>query len=659
MGLRHQALHGMLANPDVSPFKVIEKPSEQQDWILIDHLIVTHTVRESDYRESEPEMSVARMASYFASWYVRERAHGRCVVLVKDGPGAQKPSVREERANRTVPGHLKFCKAHLAEIEYGTMKLLADVGMRDSFFLVTGAVGESRWAQTAGERASNLVSFHNERGGEGASPLTEPDHFKIETLHFPVVDLSYCDGKTYRPEGTPGVFLTAFGSPEDERLQGLLKACVECRETEADTLMVELANALTGSVTVCTGDTDLIAVLAASGRPGLTLRLDNKSYTEDRAMHESPFGELLVEPAVRRTANRAPGATDDWLSALCDLGSAEHHLLPNGAAERHADLGRLLESHGGEAFKLSVYEFLYRGGVRGSVYVAFLSAFFESDARSKLSELALESQKTYPPGTRSANTLRFAFTVLCGADDPKVLGAGNAPSSQLFGNAARSVERGSKRPREPEVDREGEAEPEIGSDPQKTKVKITAGLKRTAKAYADGAIPESTHARYLRLARSGRHLFLRAKARAQEDQSVRSKHLLFMALCGTDYSFTPVGLGIKRLLSGAIRNREKFSSWCAKLVTALWSQDGEDGGGSERSLEFRAMGEQLASLTGVPKSTSSKHWTGKKFEIMCRTLKYVCDLWTLKGPRIGPHYGFRVHDGVVRFIEEEDPESVS
>ena len=56
---------------------------------------------------------------------------------------------------------------------------------------------------------------------------------------------------------------------------------------------MELANILKGSVTVCTGDSYLVAVLTACGREDITLRLDNKSYHEDLDMHMLTFRKLL------------------------------------------------------------------------------------------------------------------------------------------------------------------------------------------------------------------------------------------------------------------------------------------------------------------------------------------------------------------------------
>lgn len=74
----------------------------------------------------------------------------------------------------------------------------------------------------------------------------------------------------------------------------LRAACIQCRGTEADTLLVELANVLQGHVTVCTGDSDVVAVLTACGREGVTMRIENRTYYQGRDMHTSPFGELLL-----------------------------------------------------------------------------------------------------------------------------------------------------------------------------------------------------------------------------------------------------------------------------------------------------------------------------------------------------------------------------
>ncbi|KAK2847548.1 hypothetical protein Q5P01_010547 [Channa striata] len=76
---------------------------------------------------------------------------------------------------------------------------------------------------------------------------------------------------------------------------------------------------------------------------------------------------------------------------------------------------------------------------------------------------------------------------------------------------------------------------------------VTVGMVRMAKAYVNGSIPKANHARFLRLSRVGRHMFLRVKTTVMRDERVRAERVLFMALCRTDYSVMPVGLGIKRL----------------------------------------------------------------------------------------------------------------
>lgn len=47
-------------------------------------------VKPSDYVEDEPQLSKVNMARTLASRYISESSKARCVVLVKDGPGAQK-----------------------------------------------------------------------------------------------------------------------------------------------------------------------------------------------------------------------------------------------------------------------------------------------------------------------------------------------------------------------------------------------------------------------------------------------------------------------------------------------------------------------------------------------------------------------------------------
>lgn len=651
MGLKHRAIHAMLANPDLAPFEVLDEPLERQDWILIDHLMVIHKVKESDYVESEPATSVLNMARTLARNYMPEGPRARSVVLVKDGPGAQKPSVRGIRSARATAPHVEFCKRHLGEIEYAAMKLLADVGMKEKLFLVTGAEwghGESSPGSSAG-LDGDLVSFHFRyldcrELEEDRSLLVAPDPLAAVAgpEEFSDLDPSYCDGEIRRPRGLSGLFVSTFAEPTSERLATLREACRGCGGSEADTLLVELANALEGAVTVCTGDSDLVAVLTASGREGLTLRLDNRSYREDRAMHDSPFGELLSEPNPERARGSGlpPGdasSRDGRFRALCDVQLGDEGLLPR-AQELHEDFERILEDHGGASFRSEAVDYLYRGGVRGSVYVAFLGRFFESDARNDLNSFALELQK--PRERSSANAVRYVFETLCDTGEKR--------REETPTRAASSQKKKRKRRRDPGSGADG-AEAMLG-EPRK---RVTVGMARMAKAYVNGAVPRASHARFLRLSRVGRHMFLRVKTAVVRDERVRAERVLFMALCGTDYSVTPVGLGIKRLLTGAVANRDLFSSWCAQLERSLWAPPDGTREEAREPPDFHGMAVALAGFTGIPPKIRDKHWTGAKCELMFRTLKYVCDLWALKKPQIGPEYGFSVHDdGVARFLGE-------
>uniref|UniRef100_A0A3B3DQJ5 PiggyBac transposable element-derived protein domain-containing protein n=1 Tax=Oryzias melastigma TaxID=30732 RepID=A0A3B3DQJ5_ORYME len=79
MGLKHRALHGMLANPDVAPFEVIDKPDEVQNWVLIDHLMVIHKVRECDYMESDVYPDTFSSKNGEIVWSIAERNELRCL----------------------------------------------------------------------------------------------------------------------------------------------------------------------------------------------------------------------------------------------------------------------------------------------------------------------------------------------------------------------------------------------------------------------------------------------------------------------------------------------------------------------------------------------------------------------------------------------------
>lgn len=123
-----------------------------------------------------------------------------------------------------------------------------------------------------------------------------------------------------------------------------------------------------------------------------------------------------------------------------------------------------------------------------------------------------------------------------------------------------------------------------------------------------------------------------------------------MALCETDYSIVPMGLGIKRLMIGVVTNYKSFSLWCQDLKSLLWGL----GSASPQDCDYYNMGMRLAGFTKVPERIRSKYWTEVNCGLMAKTMKYVCELWSLKRLTPGPEYGFSVHDGVVRFNCNDD-----
>ncbi|KAK2812292.1 hypothetical protein Q5P01_000047 [Channa striata] len=440
-------------------------------------------------------------------------------------PGAQKPSVRGIRSARATAPHVEFCKRHLGEIEYAAMKLLADVGMKEKLFLVTGAEwghGESSPGSSAG-LDGDLVSFHFRyldcrELEEDRSLLVAPDPLAAVAgpEEFSDLDPSYCDGEIRRPRGLSGLFVSTFARAGGERLATLREACRGCGGSEADTLLVELANALEGAVTVCTGDSDLVAVLTASGREGLTLRLDNRSYREDRAMHDSPFGELLGRTRERFGSGLPPGdasSRDGRFRALCDVQLGDEGLLPR-AQELHEDFERILEDHGGASFRSEAVDYLYRAASEAPSWPSWVDSLSPAAERPELRSLELQKPRgAAARATRSAHV----FETLCDT-----------------GEAARETRRLEPPHREEEEKASGA-----------TRQRADAGRRCSANR------------------ENGSRSAWRAWLKLVRDERVRAERVLFMALCGTDYSVTPVGLGIKRLLTGAVANRDLFRRVCA------------------------------------------------------------------------------------------------
>lgn len=658
MGLRHKAFHAMLANPHLAPFELIEKSQQLQDWTLIDHLMVIHKVKEIDYFEGDSHKSISSMARRLALDYALETQGSRYVVLVKDGARAHKPAVREMRLNSPVAPHIEFCKSNLRAIEYAMMKLLAIMGLENNLFLVTGAK-EDLLKDEPRTSVDNLVSFHQKWNverqacGDGslfASTLEDPKGPECDPSN---IDPGYADRSINRPEGLSGVFIATFADPETTQVSVLRNACLLCTSTEADTLLVELANALTGYVTVCTGDSDVLAVLTACGREGITLRMDNKSYHENLSMHKSSFGELLFD-----TPNNHPsvppfmGMTSiDRFRVLCDITAADDddggdggdgdddddddHLLPR-ARKQHNAFEAILDEYDTTKCNLKekVARYLYLAGIRGSLYCSFLSVFFESNAQERLDNLMRDVNQG-----SSAKTVSYVFETLCPASNNTL------PSGCELMESPPST--GDKRKRscleEPEVPDLANVSREV--DPIKEQKRLMSYLKHMSKAYMNGMVPKGSHGRFLKLIQAGRYFFVRIKT--FQDNRARMEKLIFMALCGTDYNIVPMGLGIKRLMTGAVTNHKSFSSWCRELERLLWDVS------EAPSDDYFKMGTRLATFTNVPAKTQSKHWTESTCGLMFKTMKYVWELWNLKRPKPGSEYGFVVRDGVVRFNCED------
>ncbi|KAI4792889.1 hypothetical protein KUCAC02_033084 [Chaenocephalus aceratus] len=682
----------MLANPHLAPFELIQGEFQRQDWTLIDHLMIVHKVWESDYIEGDPLASIASMARTLASGYLWETARSRIVVLVKDGERAPKPAMRDIRDKRPVVPHIDFCMRNLGAVEYTMMKLMADVGMKDKLFLVTGGKGHSpRAEEPQGTPADIVVSFHHKflAYKELEDNLVSLDVLEdlVPDIEMCDVDGSYVDGCVERPECTDGVFVATFADPESREVSILREACLGCTSTEADTLLVELANVLGGSVTVCSGDSDLVAVLTACGREGITLRMENRSYHEDREMHTSPFGELLCATPQERGSKLPRGelsSSELRFRALCDV-AEEDQGLAHTQREQHVKFENIVAGNEKLGSEEEVARYLYVGGIRGSLYSLFLSRATDSNARNVFEELGRAVEQR----AAGKNTVRFIFETLY---PPRASPESSSSESECYtlpysrakrrfscpGDRVPEVEldegeehkalpsegenppcSGEKRKFSHVEDRVPEVELDDGEDCKAPRSKAhkqgLRGLLSLSKAYMQGRVPRGSHGRFLRLRRSGRHLSVRIKPEVVRDERERHEKLFFMALCGTDYNVMPMGLGIVRLMHAAVTERESFSSWCTELKGLLW------GTGSPLESEYHRMGMKLAGLAKLPEKTQSKYWTEVNCGLMARTTKYVCELWNLKRPIPGPEYGFSVRDGVVRFDypQSADPQTLN
>ena len=678
MGLRHNAIHAMLANPHLAPFELVNKPCEEQTWTLIDHLMVIHKVKADDYIEDDPQASIVNMARRLASHYKWEDSGSRCVVLVKDGAAAPKPAVKviREKQQLNLYPHIKFCRRNLGAIEYTMMKLLADMGMKNKLFLVTGSNGDSVEDDIIeGNLINNLVSFHQKYSdvqecmNESIVVMTPEDMKPIECetpegCHTGSID---------RPVGFNGVFVATFANPETIEVSTLRDACLQCKNIEADMLLVELANLLEGSVTVCSGDSDTVAVLTASGREGITLRLENKSYDEDQDMHTSTFGNTVFDIPENRSSEfpfNEMSSTDDRFRMMCDITAEDQHLLQT-ARKQHDSFEVFLDKHAKLDFKEMAIRLLYLNGIRGSVYYTLLAKFvFKSNVGNIFEDwpvievncvssdnmvgqifraLDLTSDESLVSGydsnePRSTGKKR---KMSCLEEKPATeLHLDNSTENWVVNNKKRKMScLGDKAATELNLDNSTEN----GVVNNKKDNKVMDGLKRLSSAYRKGMVPRGSYGRFLKLKQAGRHFFMQIKEKVTRNDTEQMENVFLMALCGTDYNYIPKGLGIKRLMTGVVTNSKCFFSWCKKMKSLLWNVSGCS---CPKCNDYHKIGLELAKFTTVPAKTQAEQWTVADCELMVKTTKYACQMWKLKCPRPGLEYGLYVRDGVVEFIDK-------
>lgn len=192
----------------------------------------------------------------------------------------------------------------------------------------------------------------------------------------------------------------------------------------------------------------------------------------------------------------------------------------------------LLDERGDIALKANVARYLYLGGIRGSLYSAFLCRFFESAARNELDGLALAVDKDKDcPG----KTVSYIFETMCRVSDET-----QQQGSESYESPCTSDKR----------------KISCLEEPGKEHKRVLNDIARLSKVYMDGRVPRDSYGWFLRLNSAGRHFFMRIKRGVIEDEGERLRKMIFMALCGTDHNIVPMGLGIKRLMTGVVTNRK-------------------------------------------------------------------------------------------------------
>ncbi|KAK2821871.1 hypothetical protein Q5P01_021936 [Channa striata] len=86
------------------------------------------------------------------------------------------------------------------------------------------------------------------------------------------------------------------------------------------------------------------------------------------------------------------------------------------------------------------------------------------------------------------------------------------------------------------------------------------------------------------------------------------------------------------------RSRSAWRAWLKPRELAVGAARRNARGGSSARLSLHGV---ALAPHGIPPKIRDKHWTVRN-ALMFRTLKYVCDLWALKKPQIGPECGFSV-----------------
>lgn len=602
MGLKNQALHVMLANPNLSPFDVIDRPEFKHDWVLVDHLIMRFRVSANDYVENDRATSIWNMARTLAEHYSQERWTGECLIMVRDGHGAQKPAVRHIRDRYQLAPHLDFCRRNADAIDYLTLKILCDANVINAAFIVTG------------------------RDWSASGTHDEPDH---EDAVFYLKNEVHGTGTATKPPGLHGVYISTFANqPNKGHLEFLKAACKKSSSTEADTLMVELANILPGTVMLCTSDSDVIAVLTACGREGLTLRLTNNSYIRDRPMHRAAFGDLFAKFL-------ASGVLDDVnlssrelrLQALYDVPCGEGH-FGGEVQQRHVEweklaLGQSAQEDGVE----QVARYLYQGGIRGSVYGEFLKriSHLPADRKNEAVGIVLARAATKPRDWRPKCIFHDTFKLFpkCCHDATVLL------STTSQGNGKRSCE--------------GFGTSDCGSGQSWKQMGIS--MHKLSKLYVEGQVPRFSHGRYLTLTGMSSHLYMRIKSDVIESEPLKHKLLVFMILFGTDYTRTIQGLGPKGLLK--VGASGLFGSWCEELK-AVWQNN--DHKASLR--QYHGLYKKLAKMANVPEKIQAC-FNAQRSSLTFKNMRYVYEMWRLTYPKADDSYGFYVDDNnTMTFIDE-------